>query len=123
MKEEFIYLNSISSLSTFGLTGIGLKPIKIFTNLSDHVKFKSELRKKGGVYGFILTSASDIVSLQKSEIEEEDNLTDKMYQYIGSSSDLYSRFLDHLNGRDSNIRLQRSISKYGINKFVFGIYY
>jgi hypothetical protein len=88
------------------------------------VKFKSELRKKGGVYGFILTS--DLLSdpdNTKSEIEEENHLSDKIHQYIGSSSDLYSRFLDHLNGRESNIRLQRSISKYGINKFVFGIYY
>jgi len=31
--------------------------------------------------------------------------------------------MDHLLGRDSNIRLQRSISKYGIGNFQFVIYY
>ena len=31
--------------------------------------------------------------------------------------------MDHLKGRDSNSRLQRSISKYGIENFKFYIYY
>ena len=30
---------------------------------------------------------------------------------------------DHLKGRDSNIKLQRSITKYGIENFIFVIYY
>jgi group I intron endonuclease len=44
-------------------------------------------------------------------------------QYIGSSKDLYQRLMDHIKGRDSNIRLQRSLSKYGIDTFNFAIYY
>jgi len=31
--------------------------------------------------------------------------------------------MDHIKGRDSNLRLQRSISKYGIENFHFLIYY
>jgi len=31
--------------------------------------------------------------------------------------------MDHLKGRDSNSRLQRSINKYGISNFDFVIYY
>ena len=31
--------------------------------------------------------------------------------------------MDHLKGRDSNSRLQRSIIKYGLSNFVFVIYY
>ena len=44
-------------------------------------------------------------------------------QYIGSSQNLYERMQDHLRGRDSNARLQRSINKHGIDKFTFVIYY
>ena len=39
-------------------------------------------------------------------------------QYIGSSLDLYSRLNDHLNGVSSNIRLQRTITKSGLNNFM-----
>jgi group I intron endonuclease len=60
----------------------------------------------GGVYGFI--NVSDVNSTK---------------QYIGSSKDLYQRFLDHYKGRDTNIRLKRSIEKYGITNFHFVIYY
>ena len=42
---------------------------------------------------------------------------------IGSSSDLYQRLLDHLKGRNSNSRLQKSINKYGIENFNIAIYY
>jgi len=31
--------------------------------------------------------------------------------------------MDHLKGRDSNSRLQRSINKYGISNFELVIYY
>ena len=41
----------------------------------------------------------------------------KIKQYIGSSKDLYQILMDHLKGRDSNSRLQRSINKYGISNF------
>jgi len=49
--------------------------------------------------------------------------SNKQKQYIGSSLNLFERLSDHVNGRDSNSRLQRSILKYGIDKFVFVIYY
>jgi group I intron endonuclease len=44
-------------------------------------------------------------------------------QYIGSSQDLYHRISEHIRGKDSNSRLQRSISKYGIQNFKIYIYY
>ena len=57
----------------------------------------------GGVYGFF-------------------NLIDGK-QYIGSSFNIYERMTDHIKGVSSNIRLQRSISKNGLDKFHFIIYY
>lgn len=41
--------------------------------------------------------------------------------YIGSSKDLNERFYDHLFNKSSNIHLQRSITKYGIENFEFSI--
>jgi len=66
----------------------------------------TDLHKVGGVYGIV-------------------NITNpkKIRQYIGSSLDLYHRLMDHLKGRDSNSRLQRSIAKYGIENFKIFIYY
>jgi group I intron endonuclease len=57
----------------------------------------------GGVYGFF-------------------NIIDGK-QYIGSSLNLYERMTDHIKGVSSNIRLQRSIYKYGLENFHFVIYY
>jgi group I intron endonuclease len=81
-------------------------PIKIYSDLNNHENIKSELYRIGGVYGFVNMADNNI---QK--------------KYIGSSKDLYQRFLDHFKGRDSNLRLQRSIAKYGIENFNFVIYY
>jgi group I intron endonuclease len=88
-------------------------PLKIYKDLSRAEEFKAELNKIGGVYGFI-------------------HLPDNK-QYIGSSSDLYKRFKDHLKGTfvrglqvpriSSNIRLQRAIYKSGLNNFIFVIYH
>jgi hypothetical protein len=80
---------------------LGVFPIKVYKDLTRPAKFKIELHKVGGVYG--LVNISDSTNIK---------------QYIGSSKDLYQRLSDHLNGRDSNSRLQRSISKYGIEKFL-----
>lgn len=80
-----------------------LVPIKIYNNLSKPDKFKKELMKVGGVYGFV-------------------NLKDGK-QYIGSSLNLYKRLTDHLRGVSSNIILQRSIAKSGLSNFIFVIYY
>ena len=57
----------------------------------------------GGVYGLIHIKSSK--------------------QYIGSSLNLYSRLIDHIKGRNSNLRLQRSIKKYGLKSFNIVIYY
>ncbi len=81
----------------------GVIPVKIFTDLSRPESLKSELYRKGGVYGFINIKNSNKIML-----------------YIGSSKDLYQRFLDHYKGRDTNIRLKRSIAKDGIDNFLPG---
>lgn len=36
---------------------------------------------------------------------------------------MYRRFKEHIKGVSSNNRLQRSIAKYGLNNFIFVIYY
>lgn len=83
-----------------------IKPLKKFTNLSDknisHF-LKTELGNKGGVYSILNTDSS--------------------FQYIGSNLNLHSRLMDHIKGRDSNIRLQRAINKIGLSKFNILIYY
>jgi hypothetical protein len=84
----------------------GILPIKVYKDLSNPENLKSELHKIGGVYGFV--NVKDLKNIK---------------QYIGSSKDLYQRFLDHYKGRDTNIRLKRSILKYGIENFNFVIYY
>ena len=62
---------------------------------------RKELKIKAGVYGIINTKTSK--------------------QYIGSSRlrslNLYSRLMDHIKGRESNLRLQRSIHKDGLSFF------
>ena len=45
------------------------------------------------------------------------NNTKTSKQYIGSSLNLYSRLMDHIKGRESNLRLQRSIHKDGLSFF------
>jgi hypothetical protein len=80
-------------------------PIKIYDDLSSIKYYKSDLYKKGGVYGII-----NISKINKQ-------------QYIGSSLNLFERLSDHVKGISSNERLQRSISNYGIDNFIFVIYY
>jgi group I intron endonuclease len=82
---------------------IPIKPLKIYNDLSDTNLLKKDLRNLGGVYGLIHIESSK--------------------QYIGSSLNLYSRLIDHIKGRDSNLRLQRSIKKYGLKSFNIVIYY
>jgi|ERR1700753_1438089 len=87
----------------------GFLPLKIYkdlTSTSTTEKLKIELHRVGGVYGLV-------------NISDPKNIK----QYIGSSKDLYHRLSDHLKGRESKSRLQRSISKYGIENFNFVIYY
>lgn len=102
----FYILNNLTINSDFICNLSVLIPIKIYSDLTSPDKYKLELYKKGGVYGII-----NISNVKKRQ------------QYIGSTFNLYERLLDHIKGRDSNIRLKRSISKYGINNFIFVIYY
>lgn len=78
-------------------------PLKTYKDLSQNEDLKSDLKNVGGVYGLI-------------------NIKDGK-QYIGSSLNLYERLTDHIKGVSSNIRLQRSIAKHGLNNFNFFIYY
>ena len=74
----------------------GILPLKVYKDLINPDKFRSELHRIGGVYGLVIVSNPN-----------------KIKQYIGSSKDLYQRLMDHIKGRESNVRLQRSMSKYG----------
>jgi group I intron endonuclease len=85
------------------LNVIPFKPLKTYIDLSDTNLLKRDLRKLGGVYGLIHVKSSK--------------------QYIGSSLNIYSRLQDHIKGKDSNLRLQRSIKKYGLQNFNAVIYY
>ena len=77
--------------------------MKTYKDLSDINLLKKDLNNLGGIYGLIHVESSK--------------------QYIGSSLNLYSRLMDHIKGRDSNLRLQRSIKKYGLKSFNIAIYY
>lgn len=91
------------NFSILCLSILPVKPLKIFRDLSNFEILKKELVSLGGVYG--------IINLNSSK------------QYIGSSLNLYSRLMDHIKGRDSNLRLQRSLKKYGLENFYIVIYY
>lgn len=79
------------------------KTLKIYRDLFDTNLLKKDLNNLGGVYGLIHIKSSK--------------------QYIGSSSNLYSRIMDHIKGRKSNPRLQRSIQKNHLENFNLRIYY
>jgi group I intron endonuclease len=89
--------NPVLDLNTF--------PVAIeFKNLHQPEIFNEvcgALKGKSGIYSFecIITGA----------------------RYTGSSNDLYERFNHHVIGYKSNERLQNSISKYGLENFVFKI--
>ena len=87
-----------NDFNSFELSTAALLPLKTYTDLRKPENFKEEIIKVGGVYGFL-------------------NLKDGK-QYIGSSLNLYERLTDHLRGVSSNIRLQRSIAKYGLDNFI-----
>lgn len=85
------------------LNVIPINSLKTYIDLSDTNLLKRDLSKLGGVYGLIHVKSSK--------------------QYIGSSLNLYSRLKDHIKGKDYNLRLQRSIKKYGLKNFYVVIYY
>ena len=97
------FLFGFKGFNNYHFAAPALLPLKTYKDLSKPDKFKKELMKVEGVYGFI-------------------NLKDNK-QYIGTSLNLYERLTDHLRGFSSNIRLQRSIAKSGLSNFIFVIYY
>ena len=97
------FLFGFNGFNYYNFAASALLPLKTYNDLSIPDKFKKELMKVEGVYGFI-------------------NLKDNK-QYIGTSLNLYERLTDHLRGFSSNIRLQRSIAKSGLSNFIFVIYY
>jgi len=101
--DKLEYDNSFSILYIQCFSVISIKPLKTYKDLSNINLLKKDLNKLGGVYGLIHIKSSK--------------------QYIGSSINLYSRLMDHIKGRDSNLRLQRSIKKYGLKSFNIVIYY
>ena len=84
-------LNFLSLFSILQFNVVPVKPLVTYDDLSNTNLLRKELKNKAGVYGIINTKTSK--------------------QYIGSSLNLYHRLLDHIKGRDSNLRLQRSLKK------------
>jgi len=66
-------------------------------------RHRSALKGAAGVYGFQNISTGEIV-------------------YIGSTTDLWRRVLQHINGEKSNVILQNAFSKYGLESFRFLVF-
>ena len=83
-----IILNKIFKFNLFfhQFNVAAVKPLITYNDESNTHLLRKELKNKAGVYGIINTKSSK--------------------QYIGSSLNLYSRLMDHIKGRDSNLRLQ-----------------
>jgi group I intron endonuclease len=65
-------------------------------------EIKKELKDLKGIYGLVC----------------------KVYHkiYIGSSENLVNRFKEHIKGKKSNIRLQKSIKLYGLSNFFYIVF-
>ena len=101
-----IFKNEIYTYgSEFKFKNLEKPPHKIYKNI-DKPEIQKEIeiqfKDKKGIYGFFC------------EIEYK--------FYIGSSESLFKRFKEHIKGRKSNIKLQRSIIKYGLENFQFIIF-
>jgi len=101
--DKLQYNNSFSIFYIQCFSFILIKPLKTYRDLSNTNLLKEDLGNLGGVYGLIPIKSSK--------------------QYIGSSLNLYFRLMVHIKGIDSNLRLQRSIKKYGLKSFKIVIYY
>ena len=78
-------------------------PIKIFDNKETVFSYDELLRNKAGIYCFFFYTINN-------------------KRYIGSAKDLYLRLIEYLAGKKSNTALQKSILKYGLDKFYFCVY-
>jgi len=101
--DKFQYDNSLTIFYIQCFSVIPIKPLKTYKDLSNTKLLKKDLSNLGGVYGLKHIKSSK--------------------QYIGSSKNLYSRLMNHIKGRESNLRLQRSINKYDLKSFNIVIYY
>jgi hypothetical protein len=101
--DKLQYDNLFSIFSFQCLNIIPIKPLKTYSDLSNLKLLKKDLSNIGGVYGLIHIKSSK--------------------QYIGSSSNLYIRIMNHIKGRKSNLNLQQAIKKYGLESFNLIIYY
>jgi group I intron endonuclease len=82
-----------------------IKPIKVYDNIHEIEtvnRIKLELRNSKGIYAFYCKNNNKI--------------------YIGSSVNLVNRFIEHLKGKKSNLKLQRSILKYGLKNIYYLIF-
>ena len=100
---NFQSFNYVSFFSILQFNVLPVKPLITYDDLSNTNLLRKKLKNKAGVYGIINTKTSK--------------------QYIGSSLNLYSRLMDHIKGRESNLRLQRSIHKDGLSFFKVVIYF
>lgn len=86
---------------------LGIKLVDWWDNLDDHnnrLLIQNSLKNKSGIY-IIINKINN-------------------YTYIGSGSTnkLYTKFSNHLlHHKNSNNLIKRSINKYGLNNFIFGI--
>lgn len=103
-----IEFNSILSLAIsipFSISEVMPKPIGVFNDLSNPktiTQIETELKNKSGIYGVLNRETSQI--------------------YVGSAQDLVKRFKEHLKSDKSNVRLERSINKYGLSQFSFIVF-
>jgi group I intron endonuclease len=91
-------LNKVKHYSSSSLPPTPVRELK----LSKEFEVPKDLKNKGGIYCF-------------------HNTVDGK-RYIGSAKDLYLRLKEHLNGKKSNIALQRAIEKHGLDNFCFYVF-
>ena len=100
---NFQSFNYVSFFSILQFNVLPVKPLINYNDISNTNFLRKELKNKARVYGIINTKSSK--------------------QYTDSRLNLYSRLMDPIKGRDSNLRLQRSIRKDGLKFFQIVIYY
>ena len=100
---NFQSFNYVSFFSILQFNVLPVKPLINYNDISNTNFLRKELKNKARVYGIINTKSSR--------------------QYTDSRLNLYSRLMDPIKGRDSNLRLQRSIHKEGLSFFKVVIYF
>lgn len=96
------YSTSNSNPPSFDLYPVPILILDDLDNKDCITSYRELLKGKAGIYSFINTENGN--------------------QYIGSVKDFYLRLNEHLNNKKSNVALQKSFVKYGLDKFHFYIY-